>query len=234
MQKPKKINWDKNSTETKTKCSCEQNWNCSCKGDVSIYWEDVSNVFYWDAQQVLKDNCKSIVNKLIFGQLNINSLKNKFDMVSEIIKGVVDVFMISETKLDNSFPGGQFFRDGYHTSFRYDWNGNRGGILLYLREDIAANAIHCHFRTWKFLVEINLHQEKLLINCSYNPHKNNIGSHLNVITKTFDTYFGKYINVVFPEILMQELKKLPWDLFLQWLPGYLRNSRRIDFGFTPI
>ena len=36
-----------------------------------------------------------------------------------------------------------------------------------------------------------------MINCSYNPHKNNIGSHLNVITKTLDTYYGKYENVVF-------------------------------------
>ena len=48
-----------------------------------------------------------------------------------------------------------------------------------------------------FLVEINLHNKKWLINCSYNPHKNNIGSHLNVITKALDTYYGKYENVVF-------------------------------------
>ena len=85
-----------------------------------------------------------------------------------------------------------------------------------------------------FLVEINLHKKKLLINCSYNPHKNIIGSHLNVITKTLDTYFGKYINVVFPEILMQKMKKLPWNLFLPWLPGYRRSSTKIDLGSTPI
>ena len=51
-------------------------------------------------------------------------------MVSELIKGFVDIFMISETKLDDSFPEGQFFIDGYHTPFRYDRNGNGGGILL--------------------------------------------------------------------------------------------------------
>ena len=94
----------------------------------SIYSEDVSNVS--DAQQVLKDIHKNNVNKLIFGQLDKNSLRNKFDMVSELIKGFVDVFMISETKLDDSFPEGQFFIDGYHTPFRYDRNGNGGGILL--------------------------------------------------------------------------------------------------------
>ena len=47
-----------------------------------------------------------------------------------------------------------------------------------------------------FFVEINLHKKKLLINCPCNPHKNNIGSHLNVITKALDTYYGKYENVV--------------------------------------
>ena len=63
----------------------EQNWNCSCKGDASIYGEDVYNVSHSDAQQVLKDISKNNVNKLIFGQLNANSLRNKFDMVSELI-----------------------------------------------------------------------------------------------------------------------------------------------------
>ena len=68
-------------------------------------------------------------------------------MVSELIKGFVDVFMISETKLDDSFPEGQFFIDGYHSPFRYDQNGNGGGILLYVRQDIPAKDIHCDFPT---------------------------------------------------------------------------------------
>ena len=68
--------------------------------------EDVPNVSHSDAQQVLKGIRKSNVNKLVFGQVNINPLRNKFDMLSELIKGFVDVFMISETKLDDSFPEG--------------------------------------------------------------------------------------------------------------------------------
>ena len=96
----------------------EQNWNLKRKGDVSVYSEDVSNVSHSDVQQVSKDIRKSNVNKLVFGQLNINSLRNKFDMLSELIQNFVDVFMMSETKLDESFPEGQFFIDGYHTPFR--------------------------------------------------------------------------------------------------------------------
>ena len=132
--------------------------------------KDVSNVFHSDAQQVLKDVRESNVNKLAFGQLNINSLRNKFDMLSKLIKGSTDVFIISETKLDDSFPEVQFFIDGYHTPFRYDRNGNGGGILLYVREDIPTKVIHCDFPTSEiFFVEINLYKKKWLINCSYNP-----------------------------------------------------------------
>ena len=109
-------------------------------------------------------------------------------MLSELIKGFVDVFMISETKLDDSFPEGQFLIDGYHTPFRYDRNGNGGDIFLYVGEDIPTSE--------SFFVEINLHKKKWFINCSYNPYKNNI-SHLNVITRTLATYYGKYENVVF-------------------------------------
>ena len=138
-------------------------------------------------------------------------IKEQSDMLSELIKGFVDVFMISETKLDDSFPEGQFFIDDYHTPFRYDRNGNGGGTLLYVHEDIPAKVIHCDFPTFEsFFVKINLHKKRWLINCSYNPHKNNIGSHVNVITKTLDTYYGKYENVVFfGDTLIQELKRLP-------------------------
>ena len=134
--------------------------------------EDVSNVFHSNAQLVLKDIRKSNGNKLVFGQLNMNSLGNKFDMLSELIKGFADVFMISEAKLDNSFPESQFFIGGFHTPFRYDHNVNGGGILLYVCEDIPAKVIHCDFPTSKSVfVEINLHKKKWLINFSYTRTK---------------------------------------------------------------
>ena len=68
-------------------------------------------------------------------------------MLSEMIKGFAGVFIISETKLDNSSTGSQFFIEGYHTRFRFDRNGNGGGILLYVREDIPTKVIHCDFPT---------------------------------------------------------------------------------------
>ena len=42
------------------------------------------------------------------GHLNINSIQNKFDALSLTVKNNVDILMISETKLDYSFPTAQF------------------------------------------------------------------------------------------------------------------------------
>ena len=36
------------------------------------------------------------------------------------IKGNVDIMMISETKLDNTFPNGQFLIDGFSEPIRLD------------------------------------------------------------------------------------------------------------------
>ena len=46
--------------------------------------------------------------------------------------------MISETKLDESFPSDQFLLDGYSVPFRFDRNGNGGGILLYIRSKLSS------------------------------------------------------------------------------------------------
>ena len=43
------------------------------------------------------------VNKVIIGNLNINSLPNKFDQLREIVLKYADVFVIMETKLNDSF-----------------------------------------------------------------------------------------------------------------------------------
>ena len=87
-----------------------------------------------DVRKSLKNIRISNLNKLIFGHLNINSLRNKFDPFSEQSKGLIDILMVSETKLDDSFPEGQFLIDGFHSPFRFDRNKNGGGIMLYVRK----------------------------------------------------------------------------------------------------
>ena len=105
--------------------------------------------------------------------------------------------MISESKLDESFPQGQFLIAGFHTPFRFDRNKNGEGILLFVREDIPAKVLSHDFPSIKsFFVEIILHKKKWLINCSYNPTKNNIKNHLETIIRALDTFSTKYENLV--------------------------------------
>ena len=40
-------------------------------------------------------------SKVVFGHLNINSIRNKFELLSENVKGNGDVLMISKTKVDD-------------------------------------------------------------------------------------------------------------------------------------
>ena len=71
------------------------------------------------------------------------------------------MLMISETKIDASFPVGQFLLNGYSIPFRLDWNDHGGGILLYIWEDIPSKLLLVEENpTEGFFVEINLGKRK--------------------------------------------------------------------------
>ena len=72
------------------------------------------------------------IHRVVIGQININSLRNKFDFLSSLISGNIDILLITETKLDNSFPEAQFHTEGFASPYRLDRNANGGGILLYV------------------------------------------------------------------------------------------------------
>ena len=87
--------------------------------------------------------------------------------------------MISETKIDESFPQGNFLIDGFSSPYRLDRDSKGGGIMLYIREDIPSNFVASDNKPIESLyVELNLQNVKMLINCSYNAHKADIGNHL--------------------------------------------------------
>ena len=46
--------------------------------------------------------------------------------------------MISETKIDESFPLSQFMIDGFSMPYRCDRNSHGGGILVHFRNNITA------------------------------------------------------------------------------------------------
>ena len=98
-----------------------------------------------DPQSFLKDIRVNNIDRLIIGQLNINSLRNKFEQLSTMINRNNDIFMIFETKLDETFSAAQFSLQGFCDHYRFDRNRNSGGIMLYIREDIPSRLIKKKF-----------------------------------------------------------------------------------------
>ena len=75
----------------------EGSWIFNYEGDLSSEENCVSNdstVSQPDVKKALKDIRISNMNKLIFGHLNINSLRNKFDLLSEQANGSIDILMV--------------------------------------------------------------------------------------------------------------------------------------------
>ena len=89
----------------------------------------------------LKTTGKDNLNKIIFAHLNINSIQNKFDSLADVIKDNIDILMISETKVDYTFPDGQFFLDGFGKPFRLDRNRNGRSIMLFIRNGIPGKVV---------------------------------------------------------------------------------------------
>ena len=99
----------------------------------------------------------------------MNSLRNKFEMLQELIGNNIDVLLISETKLDASFPSSQFIRDGFTPPYRLDRTQHGGGIMLFIREGIPSKLLNADTSISGIenrLVEINLRSKKWLISGS--------------------------------------------------------------------
>ena len=78
------------------------------------------------------------MNRIKIGQLYINSIRNKIDLLVPAVLRNVDILLITETKTDSSFPEAQFEIDGFITPYRVDRDCHGGGILLYVRQVIPS------------------------------------------------------------------------------------------------
>ena len=99
-----------------------------------IHNDEPNNECFHELKRFRSKNAR----KLIIAGLNINSLRNKFGPVNEILqKEYIDVFCISESKLDNSFPNSQFSSKGYYC-FRQDSSARSGGLITWVRHDLPC------------------------------------------------------------------------------------------------
>ena len=133
-------------------------------------------------------------HRLVIGNLNINSISNKFDNLKLIIQGRIDILVITETKTDSTFPLNQFAIQGYSKPYRFDRNRNGGGVFIYVREDIPSRELKIHNTPEdieSIFIEINLIKTKWLFCGCYHPPSQsdqyffeNIGKALYKYSKT--------------------------------------------------
>ena len=120
-----------------------------------------------------KRNLKALINiklknrnRPIIGQLNINSIRNKSDFLCSEIS--LDLLLVSETNLDDSFPTAQFLMSGLCKLYRLDRCSNGRGLKLFIRVDISyrllteykpSENVECLF------AEINIRMKKRPLCC---------------------------------------------------------------------
>ena len=88
--------------------------------DITKLRESNKNAYFSDGLEN-ESSAFEILNSLnirnkhrgIIAHLNINSLRNKFDALKYLINENVDILIITETKLEDTFPSAQFAIEGY-------------------------------------------------------------------------------------------------------------------------
>ena len=131
------------------------------------------------------------VNKVIIDNININSLPANFDQVKEVILKNVDILVITETKLDDTFPLGQFYVEGFTMPYRLDSNRNGGGVIIYVREDIPSKILEKHKLPQDvegMFVELNFRKIKWLLFGTYHPPSQNDQYYFEALDKALDCY----------------------------------------------
>ena len=140
----------------------------------------------------------------------MNSIKNKFENLREIIKQDVDVLAVAETKMDASFPSAQFFLGGYHSPYRLDISRKNGCLLVYVKATIPSPQLSLpkfQFRIQALPFELNLTKEKWLVISIYRPPLDSLSRFLESLTGIIDFFSSVYNNF----IIMGDFNAQPLD-----------------------
>ena len=152
-----------------------------------------------DPHVILSNIRKKNLNKVILGHLNINHLSGKFEDLRYVIKDKMDVLVLTETKIDDSYPTSHYFIEGFSPPFRLDRNANGGGVMIYVSDLIPCNQVEFLSRpndVEGIFLELNLRKTKWLLMGGYNPSKHTISYFLNHISKNLDKRMGNYDNFI--------------------------------------
>ena len=150
--------------------------------------------------QILQNLRLKYNNNFLFGYININSLRNKIIDLREIIYNLrLDYFVISETKLDKSFPSAQFALNEYEIRCRKDRDKNGGGLIEYIRQGvICKRLIHYELNTIEAIFsELTISKKKWFCVSVYRPPAyTNLSNFFEDITLSLTKASSKYENFI--------------------------------------
>ena len=92
--------------------------------------------------KVLSKIRKKNLNRPIVGHINFNFLEVKFDALKHLIEDKLDVLVITETKIDDSYPTSRFEIKGFGTPFRRDRNKHGEGFWFIYESIYLAGRYH--------------------------------------------------------------------------------------------
>ena len=136
---------------------------------------------------------------VIVGHLNTNSARSKFSGFKDLVLKETDIWLLTETEIDDSFPNSQFFAEGY-TMFRKDRNENCGGFILCINEGIPGKLINSYdFKEGSEIIvfEFSISNKKWLLLRNYKPPSQNELSFINEIKLSLNFFSSSYENFLF-------------------------------------
>ena len=131
---------------------------------------------------------------MIIGNLNINSIRNKFEQLKETVLKYIGILVVTETKLDETFLESLFLIDGFSKPYRLDRNKNEGQVMILIRDTMSSKILEKHIfpnDVESIFAELNFRKCKWLLCRTYHPPSQSDEYFFNNLDKALDTY-SKY------------------------------------------
>ena len=136
---------------------------------------------------------------IIFSYININSIRNKFENLCDIVGNNVDVFSTAETKRDSSFRNAQFLLPAFQEPLRLDINHRSGGLFVYIKASLPSKILSKFKLPINIQIipfEINLRKSKWFFVSIYKPPSQSNQYFLDLLGDLLDFYSQDYDNKV--------------------------------------
>ena len=119
----------------------------------------------------------------------------------------LDLLVINETKLDDSFPNARFQINGYKY-LRKDRNIFGGGLCLYINEDIPSKQIHTKLLEGleSIRIEMNLRKQKWLVIGIYKPPQSRGKMFIERLSNQFHTSYDNILALGDFSMTLEDLK----------------------------